>query len=229
MTSIGEKKIVELLRKGLEELSLSPFEEYLISFKTYLLELQKWNRVHNLTGIKKDADIITKHFLDSLLYMKGMPQGALKVADVGSGAGFPGLPIKIIRPEIEMFLIESSVKKTLFLRHIINLLKIENIKVIEERVENIEKSFLVDIAMTRALFTIDDFIKKASHFVKDGGVLIHSKGPKVREELKKLKNTNYEIIPCNLPLTQIKRYIVVVRLEDSMLQDRSPTRVNGLT
>jgi 16S rRNA (guanine527-N7)-methyltransferase len=229
MTSIGEKKIVELLRKGLEELSLSPFEEYLISFKTYLLELQKWNRVHNLTGIKKDVDIITKHFLDSLLYMKGMPQGALKVADVGTGAGFPGLPIKIIRPEIEMFLIESSVKKTLFLRHIINLLKIKNIKVIEERVENIEKSFLVDIAMTRALFTIDDFIKKASHLVKDGGVLIHSKGPKVREELKKLKNTNYEIIPCNLPLTQIKRYIVVVRLEDSMLQDRSPARVNGLT
>lgn len=221
MTSIGEKKIDELMRKGLEELSLPPFEEYLISFKTYLLELKKWNRVHNLTGIKRDEDIITKHFLDSLLYMQLMPQGALKVADIGSGAGFPGVPIKIIRPEIEMYLIESSVKKSLFLRHIIKLLKINNIEVIEERVEKIRKTFIVDIAMTRALFTIDDFIKRASPIVKDGGVLIHSKGPKVREELKRLKDTNYEIIPCNLPLTQIKRYIVVIRIEESLEQDRS--------
>jgi 16S rRNA (guanine527-N7)-methyltransferase len=218
MTSIGGKKIDELLKKGLEELSLPPFEEYLISFKTYLLELKKWNRAHNLTGIKEDADIITKHFLDSLLYMKGMPQGALKVADIGSGAGFPGIPIKIIRPEIEMYLIESSVKKTLFLRHVIKLLKIKNIEVIEERVEHIKESFIVDIAMTRALFTIDDFIKSASPIVKDGGMLIHSKGPKVREELKKLKDTNYEIIPCNLPLADIKRYIVTVKIEESMRQ-----------
>ena len=212
MTYMGEKKTDELLRKGLEELSLHPFKECLISFRTYLLELKKWNRVHNLTGIKKDEDIITKHFLDSLLYMKAMPQGALKVADIGSGAGFPGVPIKIIRPEIEMYLIESSVKKSLFLRHIIRLLKVNKIEVIEERVENIEKTFTVDIALTRALFTIDDFIKKASHIVKDGGMLIQSKGPKVQEELKKLKDMNYEIIPCKLPLTHIKRYIVSVRI-----------------
>jgi 16S rRNA (guanine527-N7)-methyltransferase len=224
MTSIKGKRIDELLKKGLEELSLPPFEEYLISFKTYLLELKKWNRIHNLTGIKEDADIITKHFLDSLLYMKGMPQGALKVADIGSGAGFPGIPIKIICPEIEMYLIESSVKKSLFLRHIINLLKIKNIAVIEERVEHIKESFIVDIAMTRALFTIDDFIKKASHIIKDGGMLIHSKGPKVREELKKLKDTNYEIIPCNLPLADIKRYIVTVKIEESMRQGHRSSR-----
>jgi 16S rRNA (guanine527-N7)-methyltransferase len=224
MKLIGRKNIDELLKRGLEELLLPPFEEYLISFKTYLLELKKWNRAYNLTGIKKDADIITKHFLDSLLYMKGMPRGSLKVADIGSGAGFPGIPIKIIRPEIEMYLIESSVKKSLFLRHIINLLKIKNIAVIEERVEHIKKSFIVDIAMTRALFTIDDFIKKASHIVKDGGMLIHSKGPKVREELKNLKDSCYEIIPCNLPLTQIKRYIVTIKIEESMRQDHRPSQ-----
>jgi 16S rRNA (guanine527-N7)-methyltransferase len=212
MKSTGEGKIKELLYKGLEELSLPPLEEHLISFKTYLLELQKWNRVHNLTGIKKDTDIIIKHFLDSLLYMKAIPRGASKVADIGSGAGFPGMPIKIICPEIEMYLIESSVKKSLFLRHLIRLLKIKNVEVIEERVENIKKSLIVDVAMTRALFTIDDFIKKASPIVKDGGVLIHSKGPKVGEELKKLKDVNYDIIPCKLPLTHIERYIVTVRI-----------------
>jgi 16S rRNA (guanine527-N7)-methyltransferase len=212
-----EKRIDELLKEGLEELRLVPCNRYMAAFQNYLVELKKWNRVHNLTSIKKDEDIIIKHFLDSLLYLKGMPQGALKIADIGSGAGFPGIPIKIVRPELDMYLIESSVKKSMFLRHIIKLLKIKNIEVIEERVEHIEKSFSVDVAVTRALFTIEEFLKKASHFIKKGGVLIHSKGPKVRDELKKLKDTNYEIIPCNLPLTQITRYIVTVKIEESVM------------
>ena len=81
---------------------------------TYLSELKKWNRAYNLTGLAKDEDIIIKHFLDSLLYLKAIPQGALQVADIGTGAGFPGIPITIIRPEIEMYLIEPSGKKVRF-------------------------------------------------------------------------------------------------------------------
>ncbi len=204
--------IRELLKRGLRDLGYELETELLNTFMTYLTELKKWNKAYNLTGIKKDEDIITKHFLDSLLYMKVMPGGALKVADIGSGAGFPGIPIKIIRPEVEMYLIESSVKKSIFLRHIVKLLKIKNVEVMEERVENIKESLCVDVAMTRALFSIEDFIKKASHIVKEGGILIHSKGPKVKEELQKLKDIRYEIIPCTLPLTQIKRYIVAVKI-----------------
>lgn len=204
--------IRELLKRGLRDLGYELETELLNTFMTYLTELKKWNKAYNLTGIKKDEDIITKHFLDSLLYMKVMPGGALKVADIGSGAGFPGIPIKIIRPEVEMYLIESSVKKSIFLRHIVKLLKIKNVEVMEERVENIKESLCVDVAMTRALFSIEDFIKKASHIVKEGGILIHSKGPKVKEELQKLKDIRYKIILCTLPLTQIKRYIVAVKI-----------------
>ncbi|OHE61065.1 MAG: 16S rRNA (guanine(527)-N(7))-methyltransferase RsmG [Thermodesulfovibrio sp. RBG_19FT_COMBO_42_12] len=201
-----------LFRKGLEELGYIPEDDLLNAFIIYLSELKKWNKAYNLTGLKKDEDIIIKNFLDSLLYLNAMPYGEIKVADIGSGAGFPGIPIKIIRPGIEMYLIEPSGKKAAFLRHIIKFLQLRNIEVIEERVENIKESFLVDVAVTRALFTIEDFIKKGSHIVKQGGILIHSKGPKVKEELQRIKDVKYGIMPCNLPLTKITRYIVAVSL-----------------
>jgi len=206
------KKPDELLRDGLLELGLAFSEDQVNSFMTYLTELKKWNKTYNLTGLKKDEDIIIKHFLDSLLYLKVIPNGEIKVADVGSGAGFPGIPIKIIRPEIEMYLIEPSGKKAAFLRHIIGTLRTEKIEVIEKRIEDLGKgqeSFLsVDIAVTRALFSIKDFVKKSSHIVRQGGILVISKGPKVKEELKKLKDIKCEVLTFSLPLSDIKRYIV---------------------
>jgi len=211
-----ENRIDEFLQKGLEELQLIPNDECISSFLVYLTELKKWNKIYNLTGIRKDEDIVTKHFLDSLLYMKGIPQGDLKIADIGSGAGFPGIPIKIIRPELYMYLIESSVKKSLFLRHIISLLKMKHVDVIEDRVENIKKPFCVDVAVTRALFSVEEFIKRVSHLMKKGGILIHSKGPKVQEELRNLRDINYEIIPCTLPSTAMQRYLVIITSEDSL-------------
>ena len=181
---------------------------------TFLAELRKWNRAYNLTGLKKDEDIVIKHFLDSLLYLNAMPDGELKVADIGSGAGFPGIPIKIIRPEIEMYLIEPSKKKSAFLRHIIRQLRMERIEVLEKSIEEIrvnqELPSPVDIAISRALFDIKEFIKKASHILKPDGTLILNKGPKVKEELKTLGNVRYEQLDVSLPLSRITRHIIVV-------------------
>ena len=95
----------ELLKKGLDELSFLCSEEQINAFMTYLSELKKWNRAYNLTALKTDRDIIIKHFLDSILYLKVIPEKTLKIADAGTGAGFPGIPIKIMKPEIEITLI----------------------------------------------------------------------------------------------------------------------------
>jgi 16S rRNA (guanine527-N7)-methyltransferase len=207
--------IRELLKKGLCELGLTFFEEQIDSFMLFLSELKKWNRAYNLTGIREDKDIVEKHFLDSLLYLKAMPEGAVSVADIGSGAGFPGIPVKIIRPEIEMYLIESSGKKTAFLRHIVKKIRLDKIEVIEKRVEEVqagrELPFPVDITVTRALYSIGEFIEKSSHLVKKGGILILSKGPKVSEEVNQLRDVQYEILTCALPLSELKRHIVVVK------------------
>jgi len=207
--------VEELLKRGLKELGAVPAIDQSNAFITYLSELKKWNKAYNLTGLNKDEDIIIKHFFDSLLYLKAIPHGEIKVADVGSGAGFPGIPIKIIRPEIEMYLIEPSRKKSAFLKHIIRQLGLKRIEVIERRIEEVkvnqEFSSLVDVAVTRALFSIKDFLKKASHIVRQDGTLILNKGPKVQEEIKMLGNIiKYDILTLGLPFSDIKRYIVVV-------------------
>ena len=206
--------IKKLLKEGLSELGLIPAEEQINAFITYLSELKKWNKAYNLTGLRKDEDIVIKHFLDSLLYLEAIPTGKRRVADIGSGAGFPGIPMKIIRPEIELYLIEPTGKKCIFLRNIIRKLNLEKIEVIEKRLEevNINRDLTspVDIAVTRALFTIQEFIKKASHIVKQDGILILNKGPKVREELKMISNVKHEILTIKLPLADITRHIVTV-------------------
>lgn len=206
----------ELMREGLLELGLTPLSEHINAFLTYLSELKKWNKVYNLTGIEKNKDIVIKHFLDSLLYLKAIPEGKQVIADIGSGAGFPGIPVKIIRPEVEMFLIEPSMKKSAFLINIIKKLAIRKIRVIEKRIEDVrvgrEIPLLVDIAMTRALFGIKEFIKKAAHISRPGGLLLLNKGPKVKDELELLKDTEYEIFNALLPLTHIKRFIVSIKL-----------------
>jgi 16S rRNA (guanine527-N7)-methyltransferase len=209
-----DKRHDELIKYGLIELGLTPSKEQINAFMTYLSELKRWNKTYNLTGLRKDEDIIIKHFLDSILYLNVMPDAEIKVADIGSGAGFPGIPIKIIRPEITMYLIEPSGKKAAFLRHIIRELQLKRIEVVEKRIEdtkvNRELPLPVDVAVTRALFNIKDFIKKASHIVRQGGILILNKGPKVKEEIKILKDIKYEMLTFCLPLSDIKRYLVVV-------------------
>jgi len=219
-----DKKPDELLKDGIIELGFTPSKEQLNAFMTYLSELKKWNKAYNLTGLKKDEDIIIKHFFDSLLYLKAIPvgidsyrEGGIRVADVGSGAGFPGIPLKIIRPEIEMYLVEPSRKKSAFLRHIIRRLELKQIEVIEKRIEEIkvnqELAQPVDVALTRALFSIKEFLKKASHIVRKGGILIFNKGPKVKEEINMLREIKYEILMLPLPFSEIKRTIVIARVE----------------
>ena len=185
------------------------------AFMTYLNLLKEWNRKLNLTGIKKDEDIIIKHFLDSLLYLKFLPRGTIHVADIGTGAGFPGIPLIIIRPDLKLYLIESSIKKSLFLGQLLKLLHIQNVTVLEKRVEQIvvgRDMLPLDVAITRAVFSLEEFVQKVSSLVKEGGILIHSKGPKVYEEMKEIATLRHEIIPCRLPLTKIERNIVVIHV-----------------
>ena len=194
--------IKELLKEGLFELGLIPTEEQINAFIIYLSELKRWNKAYNLSGIRKDEDIVIKHFLDSLLYLKAMPTGELRVADVGSGAGFPGIPIKIIRPEINVYLIEPTGKKCLFLRNIIRQLDLKKIEVIEKRLEEVEqvnvRSGLIITSRYRSYTGIIYYSrltsKKASHIVKRKEYLSSRSRAKGREEIKMLSNVTYDLL-----------------------------------
>jgi len=204
------QKTDELLRKGIAELGFQYTEKQINLFLTYLEELKKWNKAYNLTAIKTDKEIIIKHFLDSLLFSKVMPPDTQSVADIGSGAGFPGIPIKIINPGLKMFLVEPVQKKALFLRHICTKLNLEDTEVIDKRIED-TKGLKVDAAVTRALFSIKDFIDKAGIILKKNGILVLSKGPKLDEELKKIRPEQFVLKDLQLPYLNITRHLVIVR------------------
>lgn len=200
-----------LLENGLVKLGFIPDENILNLFLRYLSEIQRWNKVINLTGIKEEHEIIIKHFFDSLLYAKVLPENTKVLADIGTGAGFPGLPIKLIFPEIELYLIEPSVKKSTFLEHIIKTLKLENITIFTKRIGEIKsKELAVDVVVTRALFKVDEFIKKSTHILKNGGSLIISKGPRYAEEIKNIEGYNFAIHTFEIPFSNIKRNLITV-------------------
>lgn len=151
-------------------------------FVVYLGELQKWNKAYNLTSITDEREIIVKHFIDSLLYLYYIPEKPLKLADIGSGAGFPGIPIAVVRPCLQIKLIEPSWKKSAFLKHVIRKLELKNTEVIQAKAQQIDEKF--DIVISRALWSIKDFIENCSHLLKEKGYFIISKALKLQEELK---------------------------------------------
>jgi 16S rRNA (guanine527-N7)-methyltransferase len=211
MSRPDSKEPAVLLRKGISALGIRYTEKEIAAFLTYLEELRKWNRAYNLTGLKRDEEIVVKHFLDSLLFLKVFPEGIRKVADIGSGAGFPGIPIKIVKPDLKLFLVEPARKKTIFLRHICAKLNLTDTDIIDARIEDIQ-GLKVDAAMTRALFSIEAFAGKAGGILRDRGVLILNKGPKVKEELKGLDPDRITVTDLELPFRKITRHLVVVTI-----------------
>ena len=130
-----------------------------------------------MNGDKENSSLVTRH-------------SSLKICDAGTGAGFPGIPIKILRPGIDITLIEPSRKKTAFLRHIIRILALDKISVLEKRIENLGEEHwkTYDVIVSRATFKINDFLKKACPYIKEEGMLVLSKGPGISVEIEKLKN-----------------------------------------
>lgn len=152
-------ELVEVLRTGAKELGIPLQDAQVQSFGLYLRELTLWNQKINLTAIRTDKEILVKHFLDSLAYSKVLLPLPLRsgssLLDVGSGAGFPGLPLKLFLPELRVILLEPSLKKTAFLRHMIGSLELDHIEATSQRVEDFSKdpkhSQAFDWVTTRAV------------------------------------------------------------------------------
>jgi 16S rRNA (guanine527-N7)-methyltransferase len=146
----------------------------------YLVELEKWNRKINLTAIRDEQEIVTKHFIDSFSYLRGFePAPGRELLDMGSGAGFPALPIKIAAPDISVTLVESVLKKGAFLRHIIRLLRLDRAMVLDERTGSLpaEHHSHYDIVTARAFADMDTALREGAPFLRPGGVMVLSRGP----------------------------------------------------
>lgn len=154
-------------------------DKIIADLETYLKELLEWNEKFNLTGITDPTDIWHKHFLDSLTVFKSIPEKAIKVIDIGTGAGFPGLVIQILNPRLHVTLMDATGKKVQFLKHMIQKLELKNAVAIQNRAEvlghnpNYRESF--DVALSRAVALLPTLLEWVMPFVKVGGIFISQK------------------------------------------------------
>jgi len=170
------------------ELGEDQVEKFLLFFK----ELKEWNRKFNLTAIVTEEEILIKHFIDSLSCLLGVPSKIYhrirKVIDIGSGAGFPGMPLKIYRPSFEMTLLEARMKRVEFLRHVSQRLGFEkNLEVVCGRAEEYGRNWdyreRYDLAVSRAVSNLAVLAEYCLPFVSIGGIFISQKGGEINREL----------------------------------------------
>jgi 16S rRNA (guanine527-N7)-methyltransferase len=180
----------------------------------YIALLDKWNRTHNLTAIRDPGQMITHHLLDSLAVVPHLPARAgLRVADVGSGGGLPGIPLAIARPDWDVTLIDSSHKKTAFLNQARIELPLPNVEVVTARVENAEPSSPYDVVISRAYSTLGIFVEQTGHLLARGGYWVAMKGRVPHDEMKALRaEISVEATPSlQVPGVDGERHLVIMK------------------
>ncbi len=192
------------------------------AFERYENELLSWNNRFNLTAIQEPSQVQAKHFLDSLSCLSIMREAPVeKIIDVGSGAGFPGIPLKIVLPQIHLTLVESVGKKVSFLKHLIDVLGLQNINVVNERVEILGQQSQhrqkYDWAIARAVAVMPVLAEYLLPLVRMGGKMLAMKGQNAPAETQTadrafriLGGHLRRLVPVTLPGVTDERYLVVV-------------------
>ncbi|MCL5792663.1 MAG: 16S rRNA (guanine(527)-N(7))-methyltransferase RsmG [Deltaproteobacteria bacterium] len=173
---------MSLLKTYLVENGIIDIDRCIQDFEIYSDELIRWNKVINLTSIYDEKEIVIKHFIDSLT-----PLGFIKnndfVLDIGTGAGFPGLPLKIVKSSIKLLTLDARLKKVNFVNHVINILNIKNASSLHQRAEAEDfKSIMkgiFDVVISRASFSLSEFINLSMPYLKIGGRIIAMRGREV--------------------------------------------------
>ena len=214
--------------KYLVKLQIELNEEQIGKFYDYMNLLIEWNEKINLTAITEPKEIIIKHFVDSLTISKNIKAGA-QVIDVGTGAGFPGIPLKIYRDDIEIVLLDSLNKRINFLNDVIEKISLTKISTVHGRAEELghNKKYRekFDVSTSRAVANMATLSEYLIPFVKINGIVIMMKGSEVKQEIEESKKainilggsvTNTE--EFNLPNTEIKRNIILIKKEKQTIK-----------
>jgi len=186
-----------------------------VQFEKYLVLLEEWNRKINITAIKNRKQVVIKHFLDSLLMLNYVSLSG-KIADIGSGGGFPGIPLKIFFPELDVVLMEPVRKKASFLQTVIYGLNLKKISVFNNRAEDFPEKNFFDFTLSRAVSTLNRFCEISLPILKSGGFMVALKGKETASEEEALKIFEKQIRcvekKCfNLPLNSGRRSIIVLQ------------------
>jgi 16S rRNA (guanine527-N7)-methyltransferase len=193
------------LDRGLEEMALALPTGASERLLGYMALLVKWNRTYNLTAIRDPRAMVAHHLLDSLAVLPHLPlTESARLADAGSGAGLPGIPLAIARPRWRVALVESSQKKAAFLRQAAIELALDNVEVHEGRVEVWRPQPLLDLAISRAFAALTDFIAACRHLVRPGGTLAAMRGAAPAS-----LDPQCALIRLNVPQLEAQRHLVL--------------------
>lgn len=183
------------LKQCAKQLNIDITEEQLEQFHLYYDMLIEKNKVMNLTAIIDKKEVMIKHFLDSIAVLKYMDLTDEKIIDIGTGAGFPGIPIKIIRPELELTLLDSLNKRINFLNEVVSKLHLQGVNAIHGRAEDYahDRKYRgqFDVSVSRAVANLSTLSEYCIPFVKIGGYFISYKSGNMEEELENSKNSIY--------------------------------------
>lgn len=225
MLAVLENYCLDSFQKDLEELHIVLDENQLFQFMSYYELLIEWNRVMNLTAITDFNEVCKKHFIDSLSIVKACDMKApMSVIDIGTGAGFPGIPLKIAFSNLKISLLDSLNKRIGFLQTVIENLKLRDIEVFHGRAEDYakEKKFReqYDLCVSRAVANLSTLSEYCIPYVKTGGYFISYKSEKLTEEIKTaekaiavLGGRIEEQVEFQIPNSDIYRNLLVILKE----------------
>lgn len=228
-----KEEFFEKMQEKSMNLSVRFSVEQLEQFFDYMNLLIEWNEKMNLTAITDPEEIILKHFIDSITILKEIKDNS-KVVDVGTGAGFPGVPLSIMNPTLKITLVDSLNKRLIFLQEVVNRLKLKNIEIVHARAEEFgqnkkyRESF--DIATSRAVANLSTLSEYLIPLVKVGGKAISMKASEAQEEINDAKKaievlggSIEKIDEFNLPQSDIGRTVIIIK-KDKQTSNKYPRK-----
>jgi len=204
----------QLLKAGCQDLGMDKMPDMISNLLNFKGILQKWSKVHNLTTVTKPRDIIIKHFLDSLS-IGPLLQGT-KILDVGTGAGFPGIPLACAYPNSQFTLLDARAKRTHFLTQAVYALELTNVEVVHARVEDFQPQTWYTTVVSRAFSELAQFVSVTERLVAEDGILLAMKGACTEEELASMTSLPYEQhkVTLNVPYLNAERCAVILKKEN---------------
>ncbi len=202
----------EILISGLSVLGLSESHDKLDLLLKFVALIQKWNKTYNLTAIENPLDIMTLHILDSLAVLPHLKHG--KIADIGTGAGLPGIPLAIYAPENEYVLIDSNAKKTRFVQQALLELKLKNVSVLHTRIDQYQPEQHFSTVISRAFASVSEIQNSTGHLLDDHGEILAMKGDPSHQELSEIIG-QYVVIPLQVPGIEARRCLIRMQAQNN--------------
>jgi len=196
----------KILQQGLESLEIKSDTDQLKKLLAFIQLIEKWNKTYNLTAVRNREDMARLHILDSLTVLPFIEGN--RVADIGTGAGLPGIPLAIFLPDVKFILVDSNSKKTRFVQQAILELKLKNVSVQHSRVENFQPDILFSTVTMRAFASLQDIMDLTKHLIAPSGILLAMKGQQPDIAEINALTTPHSIIQLTIPEVEAERCLI---------------------